>query len=145
MYLILFFLNFITKKMQVFNSHMFTIDYDKDTEIMKVIRHDLNSNEEYTESVYILAGQIEKYKPKKIIVNTKEFKFPIPPDIQEWSRDLLTRLVIRLGVKKVAYVMTEDFIARLALEEILENAKKMGLNLLYTPSKEEAEQWISKD
>ena len=128
--------------MEVYSSHILKIDYNPQKQLLTIKRYDLKNNEEYKESVLLIAGKIERYKPKKILVDLKDFSFPIHPEIQNWSTEIFTKLAIKIGVEKTAYLMTEDFATRIALENMIEEAKKSGVNILYTTSKEEAQKWL---
>ncbi len=128
--------------MQVFKNEKLEIDFDLDTQLMEITRFQEKNNEEYKETVRLMAAKIEKHRPKKILVNTLNFDFPIPPELQDWAVKLLAEQVIKINVEKVAYVMPQDFIANLAMEDIMHKAKQFNLNIRYFSNYDEAKKWL---
>jgi hypothetical protein len=131
--------------MEVFSSYIVKIDFDVDRDLLYVKRLDFKTDDEYRKQIEIVAEMIKKYKPKYIIADNKEFYFPIVPELQNWSVNILTPLVIKEKVRKIVYIESEDYIASLALEQIINDAKKLGFEIYYVSEKEEAYKLIESD
>ncbi len=131
--------------MQIFSSNIVNIDFDSVKKLMYIKRLDFKTDNEYRKQVEIVAEMIKKYKPKYIIANNKEFYFPIVPSLQEWSVNILTPLVIKEKVQKIVYIESEDFIASLALEQIINDSKALGFSIYYVSTEEDAYDLINEE
>ena len=130
--------------MKTFKSNFSYITYDEDKKFMNITRYPEDTDEEYKQNILAIGKIIQEQKPDYIFVDMILYTFPIDPQVQAWSTKYLSDLVIKLKTKKIAYLMPKDFIANLALTDMLENSRKFGVYIKYFTSKQEAMDWITE-
>ena len=109
-------------------------DYFTETERM--------DKEGYKNHIHILREKIIESKAHAFISDTENFRFPISPDMQLWSVSHFVKPLQDAGVKKVAIMMPDEFIANLAVEQSIDEANEVGLLTRYFSNTQEAENWI---
>lgn len=81
-------------------------------------------------------------KPKKILSNTLDLRFPVHPNLQVWFNQNILKKELEIGVEKIAVVVSSDLITQLGVEQILEEEEGQKFTTHYFDNKEEAWQWI---
>lgn len=97
---------------------------------------------QYKETLLKYAEAVETHSPDVLLVDDRNSKFTVPPDLQEWLGDVIFPRVTAAGLKKYAVIMHDDFIKRLATEQAVEENREAGLQHKLFSSKEEAEAWL---
>ena len=121
-----------------------TTYYDDELKLMRIKRTSENSDEEYKDSIYFMGKMIEKLKPELIIVDTIGYNYPIGVEVQDWGYKYLGDIAKKY-TKKIAYVLTQDLIASLALSDMLDSAReKLSVNVRYFTSEEKAMNWLTE-
>lgn len=85
--------------------------------------------------------------PTYLLVDNRLLDFPISPDLQEWIKVNIGVPATNLEcVKKLCYVMPEEFIANLSMsqytDEHIQMLKNTNTQLKYFNSVEEAKAWL---
>lgn len=88
---------------------------------------------------------MKKFKPTKVINNTAKMDFSIHPEFQEWIDQLITPTTIEVGLKKMAFVMSENFTAQVGIEQAIEEMTNPIFTTRYFGSIAEAKTWILAD
>jgi hypothetical protein len=88
----------------------------------------------------------EKSPVKGILADSREFLFPIHPDFQEWIIENIIGRLISLGLSKIATLLSEDFIAKMATEQIFEDAesRESAFQNRYFSNQEDAFAWLTE-
>lgn len=107
------------------------------------------ANEKYSNKVYQreaekLAELTEKYKPSCLLLNNKEFTFSITPAIQEWVNNNIFPRLIKAGIKRGAFVVSEDLFAQVSIEQTMEEDTGKKLKTKFFDTEEEALKWLTK-
>lgn len=101
------------------------------------------TGEEYKKEMLAQLDSVVNCKPVKSLVNTQNLRFPIDPELQEWTNiNFLYPLSQVPSLKKVALVVSEEMITALGVEQALEQEHGDAFNLQYFASKEEARMWL---
>ena len=130
---------------KVFDHKFIKVFFDFEKKIMRIVRcNTLTNNDEYKESVYLIAGKIEKYKPKAILVDMREFSYPVNPELYSLATKIFTQQTIDLKIKIAVYLMPQDFVSNISIREMTERAKQLGVNIIYSTSEEEAFEKINE-
>ncbi len=88
------------------------------------------------------AAQVEKYKPKRLIVDSQMFFFPITPDMQDWTNNTIFPRVLAAGLRKVAIILTPDIISQMALEQTMEENVALQFQIRYFDKESASRDWL---
>jgi len=101
------------------------------------------NDDEYKQEFLNYLEKMLAYKAKKVIPDTKEFFFTVTVELQEWtSHTIFPSLVERGLAKAVAFVMPEELITQLSIEQAMEEGDGVKFITRYFDNKEEAKKWI---
>jgi hypothetical protein len=124
--------------------------YDNDIQLMDFsylpnVTHKLN-DKKFIKEVKVGAEMIEKYLPKKILVQTKNLEFYISPDLQVIVNDILLPVYKLAKLKKLAFLMPEDVILEMSIEQtVQENVVFHFFQTKYFHDINEAYNWLKQD
>ncbi|MBU0487367.1 MAG: hypothetical protein KKA07_15250 [Bacteroidetes bacterium] len=113
------------------------------TESWKPGTIDMNEDA-YKKELTIYADWVEKYQPKRILVNIQNLMFAITPGIQIWTINNIVIRVVEAGPDKQAFIVPRGFPIKLAHEEKdpFDDDMDLGINIRYYDNPEEATKWI---
>lgn len=69
--------------------------------------------DEYLQELITFLNLTKQYKPQTILGEMQEFQFSIPPSVQEWVGQYLFPAYQAIGMKKIAMILTQEFIPSL--------------------------------
>ncbi|MCC5945138.1 MAG: hypothetical protein JJT94_09385 [Bernardetiaceae bacterium] len=80
---------------------------------------------------------------ESFLIDATDFRFPITPDLQLWvAQNILTK-ASELGLSKLAFKVSKEFIAQLSIEQTMHEGKEVGFATHYFSSYEEAVDWLT--
>lgn len=134
---------------------MATIHTFKDTEkihlsvkdnSLRVTWRDASASLEDAEFMEINENYLELIKEHKLVaffIDTRKFLYTISPDMQDWVGENILSKLPGLGLKRIAFLMSEEFIAQLSIKQTMEN---LGDNcqMRYFDDKEKALSWVEE-
>lgn len=100
------------------------------------------SSEEYIGELKQYIDCVNKYRPKTIYADTREFYFTIGPDTQEFIAKYVLALYGSIGVTKHAVLVSSDLFTSISVEQTMEENKASAFENKYFESPEEAEKWL---
>ncbi len=102
------------------------------------------TDKEWKESRIKLKEIFLKYKPNKILSLTKEFYFPISPELQNWLAINITEKIGKM-IEKVALIVPSDIVAELGVQELMEEKATGQLVSKYFEQEAKAREWLIKE
>lgn len=132
----------------LFNSRFDEIILNKQTEILyhvtkpetvKMYEH------EFKEMLLNWKKHVFTINPRLILIDNLQFLFPISPDLQIWAAENVGNPILSLdSVQKLCFVMPEEFIARLSISQLTDEANAISDNtqMKYFSNKVEASGWL---
>ncbi|WP_027000553.1 STAS/SEC14 domain-containing protein [Eisenibacter elegans] len=99
------------------------------------------SQTSFQEEMLQVLSMITKFRPLRVLGNTKDFHFVITPEMQSWADQEVYSQLGKLGVSRMAFVISEDFYAQLSVEQAIEESKK-DYEVKYFRSRAEALAWL---
>ena len=100
------------------------------------------TSEEYkNEHVELLKFMLDK-KVERILGNIKELGFVANPKVQEWMNINIFVPAMEVGFSKLAVVMSTEFFAQLAIEQVMEEEVAQQIMTKYFDDVEEPREWI---
>jgi len=127
-----------------YESKYITIKYEEERNILFTYwtTHELMSDEEYKEEFEIYEKSVIKYKPTSILVHSTEAKYVITVETQEWMMARINPLYETYNTKKVAVIMSKDFIAQLSFEQVVDEVESQSLQMLFFDDEEKGIEWL---
>ena len=85
----------------------------------------------------------ENHHASAFLSNAKDFYFRISPPMQKWIDDTVAPVAIKNGMKKIARVLSDDFISQLSLEQFVEEQRTASVRNKFFKTLDEARLWIA--
>lgn len=77
-----------------------------------------------------------------LLINAQKFNFLIAPDLQNWVAEQIIPQAIGFGLKKIAFVMSKEFVAQLSIEQTMDEVIEKPFDMQYFDDEDKAYQWI---
>lgn len=120
------------------------ITFDEDSRIMNNIRkHNPElSDADYKEQSLLLAELVEKHQPQYIIMNSRDMEFTIAPELQKWVNITIFPRLIKAGLKKGAFIVSDDLFTQVSIKQTLEEDQASAFSIKYFDNVEDAKTWL---
>lgn len=131
--------------MRVFQNKLMIIDYDQERNYFKVIRRGYDNEyteEEYKDLMLAWRNQIEIFKPVHQMVDYQNFFKPVPLHLQKWINENLLAPSLKIGLKKVAFIISRDLYAQISVEQIMQEDVGKNFIVKYFDNETDAEKWL---
>jgi hypothetical protein len=90
---------------------------------------DLNmEDDDYRATLLKYLEWVHITKAEKVMIEASKSTYSVPVETQEWINYNIYLPAIQAGVKRLAYVVSEDFFTQLSLELIVEDTDKAQYN-----------------
>ena len=122
-----------------------TIEYLPHWELLQY--HWKPNNELMTEEVYKsemlnVLDMFRKYKAQHVLLDASKSRFVITLKLQEWVNEYIIKPAAMDGLKRILVVLSEEFIAQLSMEQMLEESPDKTFHNHYFASVEEVHDWL---
>ena len=130
---------------KLYESDYLIIEYYKSTRLIKVeIKPD---SEKMTESIFkkeslIWAKLLTEYKPERMLIDGRNFRFIVTPEQQVWLNENLIQVGIQAGLRKYANVIPQSLFVAVSVEQLTPKNTPKDFQVKITPNYEEAYVWI---
>ncbi|WP_027000431.1 STAS/SEC14 domain-containing protein [Eisenibacter elegans] len=131
--------------MIVFENSFIFLDYDEEQSlVMFVYKPETTAHmtdEQFQENMRQYADIVEQNKPTRLIVDNRELRYTIIPEMQDWvSQEIAPRTT---ALKKLAFIVSKDLFAQVSMEQMMEEkAVSEVYNVRYFDSFDEAKIWV---
>lgn len=132
--------------MKLYDSEYQEIHLDQKNGILKNSWKQLSDqmeDEDYKKELLNLKIFVEKYRPEKQLINTKEFGYTIGPQMQQWTDDHINEPHLKFGVQKAAFIMSEEIFAQVSVEQTMEELQGLNFEIRYFKDENEAISWLN--
>lgn len=90
-----------------------------------------------------LASLVKKYKPKRMYIDARNFRFVIVPELQVWMDENLSKVYVKNGLKRMVIVESSEIFTQVSMEQTLnETNSQNGFETQYFDDAEEAQKWV---
>lgn len=87
-----------------------------------------------------------KYKPYKVLMDFRDFVFPMTDEIEQWTTENISNITYKNGLKYIAYIYPQEVVTQFGLESFVERMIKTygagGPVRMIFKDFEEAYKWI---
>ncbi len=101
-------------------------------------------DDEFMTHLEAFADLFSQHKVRGFYVDTRQYHAIMSVEIQAWHDEHIIPKYIQGGVEKIAFVMTEDFIPALTIEQAFDEPKAQVLQTRFFKEEAQAKQWIYK-
>ncbi|HAI75349.1 MAG TPA: hypothetical protein DCM08_03805 [Microscillaceae bacterium] len=134
----------------ILDSPFVEISFDKSQRKLLAVWKDQTatmSNDQYKELFEQIAGLLELHKPDHWLGDIRKFGFFVIPELQEWIATAIMPRFIQAGLKKMAMLASENFIAQLSIEQTTDEMEKNSqeaspLQVRYFDNDQAAQDWF---
>jgi hypothetical protein len=85
---------------------------------------------------------VEQCKPELYLIDSSNFWLPITPDTQTWIAQNISANYAKNGVKKLAFLISSEFIAQLSIEQTNSTTFTRGVNKKHFEDEKNALNWL---
>jgi hypothetical protein len=100
------------------------------------------ADSEFIAEMLQLADYITQTKPKKLLVDMREFKFPVAPEQQDWINQNVNQLLVELHTK-TAFVVSPDLFTSVSVEQTLNDKEGKKVNNRFFEDYQNAKNWLN--
>lgn len=102
------------------------------------------TDDEFKSEVYAEREALEKVHPTAILANTLKMGYTIPPELQEWHNGVMDPVFAKIGLKKLAILVSQDFFSQIAVEQLIDDSSQASLLTKYFENEQAAINWIKE-
>jgi len=131
---------------KLWDSHFQDLYYDPTAKLFK--QRWLGTTYEMDEQRYQreqqkMLGYLKESQPEKLLVDLSNFAFIIVPELQAWHTIHIHYAIIQLGIHKIAFLMSPDFVAQTSVEQTVDEFPPVTTTKIeYFSNLQEAETWL---
>lgn len=127
----------------IYQSEKMSINFIEEDKICEItLVHNEEQIEEFKDDLQKFLKIVEQIKPIKNVWNLSNFELTINLDLQEWIDTTINQKEIELGVKYEAFIMPENIINQLSIEQTMEEQHGQSIKTKYFSDSNEALEWI---
>lgn len=131
-----------------YHSKYMTISIDRTKSYLETKRTTLTeyqNDEEYKTEILKWSEIIQNEKVEFQLVDERDMRYLVVPEIQNWINKVLIQPSIAVGVRKVAFLIAEDLFAQVAVKQIMGVTRDSPLQTKYFDNEKEAKKWLFTD
>jgi len=131
--------------MKVYESVYWSIYFEEENKLLITVwnQNSARLNKDlYQKEMLEYAAQVETYKPKRLIVDSQKFFFPITPDMQGWTNNTVFPRVLAAGMSKVAIILAPDIISQMGMEQTMEENVGLKFQTRYFDKVSVSREWL---
>lgn len=131
--------------MEVHKSNLQKISYQAETRVMSVVVSsdtEYIGDESFQEAQWKILAMIRKYLPNSLLINVQDLRYTIPPEMQEWTAKEVIPKMIEIGVRKLAYIIPQDFYAQLSIEQLADELPNFNFERRIFADEKTAMNWL---
>lgn len=101
-------------------------------------------DEGFKETLTAVIEAVEKEGLNRIFVDARQYFHTLIPELQSWHDNTIVPRYIKADVRRIAFVMPEDFFNQVAIEQTFEEDTAVSsLQTQYFGSESEAKGWLN--
>jgi len=135
------------KKITLYKNKYVTYSLDAEKNIFEEFFHlatESMNEVEYRALTVKMVELLAEHKPKYIFADFTDMRYTISVELQTWADELIGNAVKVHNVEKSALLVSQDFIAQVALELLTEEQNiKNNIALQFFAEENEAREWLN--
>jgi len=98
--------------------------------------------EEFKSELKHLVRFIAEHPVERQLIDTLNFRFIVSPQLQAWTDEEVTKTNKMNGIKKVALIASQEFVAQLSVQQTLGEEEARTLDTRFFSDIQEAKGWL---
>lgn len=128
----------------IYQSEEMLIELNDDIKLCEItLKHHEDQLELFKSNLQDFLDLIEQHRVTKNLWNLSNFQIVIDLELQEWIDAIINKKEIELGVEFEAFVMPQDLINQLSIEQTMEEQHGKIIETAFFSDKNEALEWLS--
>lgn len=131
--------------MEIYSNEFITLHFLSNDKLMEATWLPDTSrmtDKQYKECFIVIAQLTKEFRPNKVIVDSTKMDFSIHPTLQEWTDNVIHPVMMAVGLKKMAFIMSENFTVQIGIEQTIEEIENPFLIVRYFNNISEAKTWV---
>ncbi|TAH22700.1 MAG: hypothetical protein EAZ08_00245 [Cytophagales bacterium] len=132
-------------KMEIHRSDLQVIHYEAEKYLMQVVvspNTKYIGDESFQEAQRKILALSEEYLPTRMLINLQDLLYTIPPEMQEWTAKEIIPTLIELCVKRLAYIIPNEFYAQLSVEQLVSEIPALNFVTAFFMEEKVAIEWL---
>ena len=110
-------------------------------EIWKPTTTDM-SDKEYKAYQALKVKKVREVSPKFFLCDTKNFFYPMSPEMQEWTDEKLNKFWLEIGLSRFAMIVSKGEIEQISLELAMTERSDLGYAFHFFDEADDARAWL---
>ncbi len=130
---------------EIHRSKYFQIEWNQSKDLFHYVFNQQTAHmtaTEYINELKIFIKLVKQHRPKYVLGDMIEFGFVITPDIQEWINENLFTVYQEIGFKKIAILLSKEFIASLSIEQTMDEDSSKSFKTAFFDNAKTAQAWL---
>ena len=103
------------------------------------------NEEEYKKEVLRNMKATKTLEPSKILVDSTNALFNIMPDTQEWVNQNFQKVLDKINVTHMAWLVSSDLFAQVSFDQAMDESNEIfGYEIMYFEDYDKAIEWLKK-
>lgn len=104
-------------------------------------------DEDFKKAQWVILDFIQTREVKTATINVQKLMFSVSPELQTWTTENIIPKMFEAGITKIGYVMPEEFIEKLSIEQMAEeigdesHKKRVDFGVEFFDNQDEALAW----
>ena len=131
--------------MKHYKSEYSEVNFDENLQLLTVTwnaKTELMDSDTFRKELMSKIELVKHYKPRIHLIDSREFKYIINPEEQTWVSENIFPGYAQNGVRQLAFLVSEDFIAQLSISQSVEEDKTAAFRVKYFSDIAEAKGWL---
>lgn len=113
----------------VFQNPYLLMQFDAERDFMETVWTTKASmgEETYKELMFSYLRQLQQHRPRRLLIDSRRAEYMLTPEIQDWINTHIYPPTAEAGIKKLAFLLGEDFFMNLSLEMVAEESEQTPL------------------
>ena len=101
-------------------------------------------DDEYKKEQLSMLKFVRENDATKLLANTKEFRLPLVPEMQEWTSREINDVMYKSGITKVAFIVTSNIFSQVSIEQTQNENPDDCFVLKYFDNANEGIKWLKE-
>lgn len=131
--------------MEIHSSDIQVIYYDEESSLMRIIvsaNTEYIGDENFQEAQKVILNLTANYLTNRLLINVQELLYTIPPKMQEWVAKEVIPMLIELCVRRLAYIIPNEFYAQLSVEQLVSEIQDLNFATAFFIEEKVAIEWL---
>lgn len=130
---------------KIYQTSYVTATWDGDLKLLKTVWVTPPVMDEmlYRNEVIQYFSSVDEKSPDFVLINAQNAEYNVLPETQVWMVENHFPVYVKTQLKKMAVIVSKDFITQLSLEQTIQEAKESPFETAYFDEEQKAMEWFA--